>query len=88
MFSGGEVRPWRYRLDATVSLPGGAGGGAADTVSLWLAERTGGTEQLAGSARIGAVFQLEQPLLDALWTLTYGDRDPGPPAAPAAPGSN
>ena len=25
VFAAGEVRPWRYRLDATVSLPGGAG---------------------------------------------------------------
>jgi hypothetical protein len=37
---------------------------------LWFAERTGGTEQLAGSKEFGAVFAVEQPLLDALWTLT------------------
>jgi hypothetical protein len=24
------------------------------------------------------VFALEQPLVDALWTLIYGSRDPGP----------
>ena len=30
----------------------------------------GGTEQLAGSKDFGAVFAIEQPLLDALWTLT------------------
>jgi hypothetical protein len=66
----GEVRPWRYKLDATVSLPGGAGAGQVNTMTLWFAERTGGAEQLAGSKEIGAVFAIEQPLLDALWTLT------------------
>jgi len=70
VFAAGEVRPWRYRLDATVSLPGGPGAGQVNTVTLWLAERTGASEQLAGSRDIGAVFTIEQPLLDALWTLT------------------
>jgi hypothetical protein len=70
VFAAGEVRPWRYRLDATVSLPGGAGGGQVTTMTLWLAERTGATEQLAGSKDFGAVFTIEQPLLDALWKLT------------------
>jgi hypothetical protein len=51
VFAGGEVRSWKYRLDATVA-------------------RTGGTEQLAGSKDFGAVFSIEQPLLDALFTLT------------------
>ncbi len=48
VFAAGEVRPWRYRLDATVSLPGGTGAGQVTTMTLWLAERTGATEQLAG----------------------------------------
>ena len=70
VFAAGEERSWKYRLDATVSLPGGAGAGQVNTMTLWLAERTGGTEQLAGSKDFGAVFAIEQPLLDALWTLT------------------
>jgi hypothetical protein len=70
VFAAGDVRPWRYRLDATVSLPGGAGAGQVNTMTLWFAERTGGAEQLAGSKDFGAVFAIEQPLLDALWTLT------------------
>ena len=70
VFAAGEVRSWKYRLDATVSLPGGAGGAQASTQTLWLAERTGGAEQLAGSKDLGVVFAIEQPLLDALWTLT------------------
>jgi hypothetical protein len=70
VFAAGEVRPWRYRMDATVSLPGGPGPGQVTTMTLWFAERTGATEQLAGSKDVGAVFAIEQPLLDALWTLT------------------
>ena len=70
VFAGGEVRSWKYRLDATVALPGGTGPGQVNTMTLWFAERTGGTEQLAGSKDFGAVFFIEQPLLDALYTLT------------------
>ena len=84
--SDGEDRPWKYRLDATISLPTGAGGERTLVRTLWLAERSGGDEQLAGSEEFGAVFSIEQPFLDALWTLTYGARDPGtPPPAPTAP---
>jgi len=39
-------------------------------MTLWFAERTGGSEQLAGSKDFGAVFTVEQPLLDALFRLT------------------
>jgi hypothetical protein len=70
VFAAGEVRAWRYRLDATISLPGGEGAGQVNTMTVWFAERTGGAEQLAGSKEFGAVFAVEQPLLDALWTLT------------------
>jgi hypothetical protein len=70
VFAAGEVRSWKYRLDATVSLPGGAGPPQVNMMTLWLAERTGGAEQLAGSKEFGAVFAIEQPLLDALFALT------------------
>lgn len=70
VFAAGEVRAWRYRLEATIALPGGAAGGQVSTMRLWFAERTGGSEQLAGSKDFGTVFAVEQPLLDALWTLT------------------
>jgi hypothetical protein len=66
-----------------VTLPAGPGGERAGGRTLWLTERAGGTEQFAGSAEFGAVFAIEQTLIDALWKLTYGGRDPGPP--PAAP---
>jgi hypothetical protein len=70
VFAAGEVRSWKYRLDTTVSLPAGNGPAQVNTTTLWFAERTGGTEQLAGSKEFGAVFAIEQPLLDALFTLT------------------
>jgi len=79
----GEDRPWRYRLDTTLSLVGGDG--AQLTVStLFFSERAGGSTQYAGTPELqgGVVFEAPQPLLDALWTLTYGTRDPGPQVAP------
>ncbi|HEX2855808.1 MAG TPA: DUF4340 domain-containing protein [Opitutaceae bacterium] len=83
----GEDRAWRYELTATISLPGGAAGEQSTTSTLLLTERGGGTQQLAGSKEYNAVFELEQPFVDALWSLIYGPRDPGPPPAPAAAAS-
>jgi hypothetical protein len=80
----GVSRPWRYRIEAALSLPTGTGGAQARTATLLLTERTSGSGQYAGSADFNAVFALEQPMISHLWTLTYGARDPGPlPAAPA-----
>jgi len=75
----GDERPWRYRLDATITLTGGAVE-QTSTTSLFLSPRVGGDRQLAGSPEFNAVFAIEQPLLDALWTITEAPRDPGPPA--------
>jgi hypothetical protein len=75
----GEDRAWKYRLDAAIALPAGAGGESTSVRTLWLAERTGGDEQWAGSREFGVIFTVEQPFLDALWKATYGSRDPGPP---------
>ncbi len=87
----GEETVWAYRLDVTVSLVGGDGGQASTSI-LYFSERMGGSQQLAGSADLqgGVVFEASQPLLDALWTLVYGPRDPGapeslPPPPPPAP---
>jgi hypothetical protein len=76
--------PWRYRLDATLTLAGG--NAQTVTTSLLLTERLGGTTQLGGTSEFGGVtFELPQELVDALFTLTYGaQHDPGPPPAPAA----
>lgn len=86
----GEERPWKYQLDATITLGGGAAGPQTGTTTLFFSERAGGTTQFAGSAspEFGGVWELEQPFVDALSTLTYGARDRGPPVVepgPAAP---
>jgi hypothetical protein len=83
--SGGQSHPWRYRLDVTLALTGG-NGGAATTSTLLLTERLGGTTQLAGTAEFGGVtFEVPQEIIDAVFTLTYGEKhDPGAPAQPAA----
>jgi hypothetical protein len=92
----GEVRPWKYQLDATITLVSGAAGPQTSTTTLFLTDRLGGNRQLAGSSspEFNGVWELEQPFVDALWTLTYGARDPGAPppdpkpdepAAPAIP---
>ncbi len=79
----GQPRPWVYQLDATIALSGaGEGSGQQVTSTLLLGEREGGSSQLAGSAEFNTVFHATQPLLDALFALTFGPRDPGvPPAA-------
>jgi hypothetical protein len=74
----GEERTWRYRLDTTVSLPGGAGGEQTNVTALLLSVRGGGAQQLVGAKEADAVFEIEQPLLDVLWKLSpAGQRDPG-----------
>lgn len=78
----GEERAWRFRVEATVALPAAAGAEQTSTFALFLTDRVGGAQQIAGSPEIDAVFEIEQPLLDGLWALTYGARDPGPPPAP------
>lgn len=80
VFVAGEERPWKYRLDATLGPTSGTET-RASVLTLLLSERSGGGQQLAGAFDV--VFEIEQPLLDALFTLTYGARDPGPPSTPA-----
>jgi len=81
----GEERPWRYRLDTTLSLVGGSGT-QTNISALYFSDRSGGTTQYVGSPDLGLIFEAEQPLLDAFFSVTYGSRDPGPtpPPAPAA----
>jgi hypothetical protein len=76
---GGAERAWRFRLDLVAALPGGAAGEQPRTLTLFIAERTGGSQQLAGSTDTGSIFALEQSWIDALWPLTEGAQDPGPP---------
>jgi hypothetical protein len=78
--TGGENRPWSYQLDSTISLAAASGAPATTTTTqLFFTERTGGGTQLAGSPEFG-VFEAEQSLLDALFTLTTS---PPPATAPA-----
>ena len=67
----GVQKPWAYILEATLD-PAPASG----PLRLSLAERAGGSTQLAGSEALGLVFTLEQPVLDSLWQLLY--REPKP----------
>ncbi|HOY54340.1 MAG TPA: DUF4340 domain-containing protein [Opitutaceae bacterium] len=83
--TGGPERPWSYKLVATVALEGGAAGGQTSTQEILLSDRIGGTTQLAGAQDLDALFEIEQPFTDALWTLIYGPRDPGPASTPPAP---
>jgi hypothetical protein len=77
--AGGENRPWSYQLDTTISLAAASGAPATTTTTqLFFTERISGGTQLAGSPEFG-VFEAEQPLLDALFTLTTA-----PPPATAA----
>ncbi len=76
VFAGAERR-WRYRLDTTITLTGGAGE-QVSTSELFLSPRLGGDQQLAASREFNAVFLIEQPLLDQLWKIVEGPRDPGP----------
>ena len=74
--------PWRFQLDAAISSPGLAGLEQTRIFTLLLTERLSGSQQFAGSKELDMVFSLDQGLVDALWSLAYGERDPGPPPAP------
>ncbi|MBI5426055.1 MAG: DUF4340 domain-containing protein [Opitutae bacterium] len=83
--SNGSNPAWRYRLDVALTL---AGGNAQTVTSkLNLTERLGGTTQLAGTEEFGGVtYEVPQELVDAIFALTYADKnDPGPPPAAPAP---
>jgi hypothetical protein len=80
-------RPWKYRLDLNFAFPSGDASAQNPTSTLFLTERLGGNTQIAGTPEFGgAVFEVTQELLDAIFTLTYrGKNDPGIPASNAAP---
>lgn len=65
----GKKLPWIYRLTATIQLPGGE----TDRTKKYeyvFTERLSGTVQVGGSARHNVIFEIAQPLLDALYELT------------------
>ncbi len=78
--------PWRFRLDAVVALPAGAGATTRRDISYVFTERVGGTTQFGGSQAHNLVFTLPQDLIDALAVVTPARPEPGleqlpPPAA-------
>ena len=73
----GESRSWKYTLQAAVALVGGTGG-QTDTITVSFTERVGGGTQFAGSPGFNVVFEAEQKLVDALFTLTHGAEAPAP----------
>lgn len=83
----GSRQPWAYRLDVTLALVGGNGAVQHTDSTLHLTPRLGGTTQVAGTEDFGGVtFELTQEMIDALFTLTNAERDPGPPPAPVPGG--
>ena len=77
----GESHSWRYALDASISLVGGTGG-QTEAISVLFTERTGAGTQFAGSPGFNVVFEADQKLLDALFTLTHKAPDAAAPAGP------
>ena len=73
----GDERGWRFRLDVKLSLTGDAGNQVIDS-TLFIADRDGGDLQRVGSPEFDVVFVATQPFIDAIWTLSYAPRDPGP----------
>jgi hypothetical protein len=85
----GVTQPWKFRLEVTMGLTGGNGATQTSSTVLWLTDRVGGTTQLAGTTEFGAngvTFALTQEMIDALFALTYAEKnDPGPPKPEAVP---
>ncbi len=63
------MRPWRYRLSATISLPGGETK-RTDTRNYVFTKRSSGTLQFGGSEQHDSIFEIPQDTLDALYELT------------------
>jgi len=76
-----ETQSWRYQLQTTISSASGANATQTSTGNLLFSERTTGTTQYGGSTEWG-VWELETPLMDALWAIVSADTDPGPPVQP------
>ncbi len=61
--------PWLFQLSATIQLPGGETD-RTETREYVLTERLSGTVQVAGSKQYNTIFEIPQPLIDALYELT------------------
>lgn len=61
--------PWIFQLSATIQLPGGETD-RTETREYVLTERLSGTVQVAGSKQYNTIFEIPQPLIEALYELT------------------
>ena len=61
--------PWLFQLSATIQPPGGETD-RTETREYTLTERLSGTVQVAGSKQYNTIFEIPQPLIDALSELT------------------
>lgn len=64
-----KTLPWTFKLSASIQLPGGETE-LLETREYVFTERRSGTFQVGGSSRNNAIFQIPQPLIDALYELT------------------
>ncbi len=80
-------QPWKYQLEVVTSVAAGTAPAQNTALSLLLTDRLGGTTMLAGTTEFGgAVFEVTQEFLDAVFALTYGtQQDPGPPKTEGPP---
>jgi hypothetical protein len=87
-------RPWIYRLDYSVRLPGGENA-RVESRSLFLSERLGGTSQAASTESFNATFFIPPALIEILENFidpiadqdeaVFGDDNPPAEAEPLAP---
>ena len=61
--------PWLFQLSATIQLPGDETD-RIETREYVFTERLSGTVQVAGSKQYNTIFEIPQPLIDALYELT------------------
>jgi hypothetical protein len=61
--------PWLFQLSATIQLPGDETD-RTETREYVFTDRISGTVQVAGSKQYNTIFEIPQPLLDALYELT------------------
>ena len=61
--------PWLFQLSATIQLPGDETD-RIETREYVFTDRLSGTIQVAGSKQYNTIFEIPQPLLDALYELT------------------
>lgn len=64
-----KTLPWTYKLSATIQLPGGETE-RVESRDYVFTNRLSGTIQVGGSSRNNAIFQIPQPLMNALYELT------------------